>query len=74
MSLFCLCDPMRVMTISRAVDVTKTVPETVFLGYGNQLQCIKTGAIQVDAKNERQYPNVDLFQCPRCNVIVAKDR
>jgi hypothetical protein len=37
------------------------------------IRCIKTGAEQFLPDGRQHYPSVDLFACPRCLTIVARE-
>ena len=73
MALYCLCQKEAIREIEKS-QVMPDQPTIVCLDLNNQFNCIKTGAVQVLNDGHRHYPNVDVYQCMHCGVIIAKDK
>ena len=68
MGLFCLCLAQTIE--SRADEFCENAPTKIALPKV-RMECINTGT-EVYLNGHRQFPNVDVFECPTCKARVAK--
>lgn len=67
MKIYCLCG-LGGSAANRVVDDRYS---SYLVRTATPVKCIKTGSQRILADGQ-EYSNVDVFECPNCNTIIAK--